>query len=79
MMAADQAFTVALWVIFAWMHDAAVHSPILLVSSPEPECGKTTLLGLVQLLTPRGLIFVDSKSRCHLPHGRGLASDADRG
>ena len=60
MMTADQGLTVALWVIFSWMHDAAVHSPILLVSSPEPDCGKTTLLGLVQLLTPRGLIFVEA-------------------
>jgi hypothetical protein len=30
----------ALWAMFAWVHDAAVHSPILLVSSPEAECGR---------------------------------------
>ena len=60
MMDGDQALTVALWIVFAWMHDAAVHSPILLVSSPEAACGKTTLLGLVQLLAPRGMLFVDA-------------------
>ena len=45
----DSLRTAALWVIFSWAHDAAVHSPILLVSSPEAECGKTTLLGLIGL------------------------------
>ncbi len=56
----EQALTVALWIVFSWMHSAAVHSPVLLVSSPEAECGKTTLLGLVSLLTPKGMIFVDT-------------------
>jgi putative DNA primase/helicase len=55
----DAALTVALWVAFSWLHDAAVHSPILLVSSPEAECGKSTLLGLVGLLTPRGFVVVE--------------------
>jgi putative DNA primase/helicase len=44
---------------FSWVHDAAVHSPILLVSSPEAECGKSTLLGLVGLLVPRGFVVVE--------------------
>ena len=52
----------ALWVMFAWVHDAAVHSPILLVSSPEAECGKSTLLGLVNYLVPRGIIIVETSS-----------------
>jgi hypothetical protein len=46
-------------VMFAWVHEAAVHSPILLVSSPEPECGKSTLLGLIKYMTPRGETFSD--------------------
>jgi putative DNA primase/helicase len=49
----------SLWVMFAWVHEAAVHSPILLVSSPEPECGKSTLLGLIKYMTPRGETFSD--------------------
>jgi len=57
----DQAANAAaLWVMFAWVHDVAVHSPILLVSSPEAECGKSTLLGLVSLLVPRGLPIVEA-------------------
>jgi putative DNA primase/helicase len=51
--------TASLWVMFAWVHDAAVHSPILLVSSPEAECGKTTLLGLIRLLAPKGCLIVE--------------------
>jgi putative DNA primase/helicase len=50
----------ALWVMFAWAHETAVHSPILLVSSPEAECGKSTLLGLITYLVPRGLSIVEA-------------------
>ena len=74
----EQVLAVAIWVAFAWTHDAATHSPILCVTSPEAECGKTTLLGLLQLLTPRGMLFVDSSSAVRLPDDRGVASDADR-
>ena len=56
----DHASTaVVLWVMFAWAHDAAVHSPILLVNSPEAECGKSTLLGLIKFIVPRGVVLVD--------------------
>ena len=50
---------VTLWVMFPWVHDAAAHSAILLVNSPEAECGKTTLLGLIKFIVPRAVIFVD--------------------
>jgi len=45
----------ALWVLHAHAHDAASVSPILAVLSPEKRCGKTTVLSLVQALTPRAL------------------------
>ena len=46
----DEALTVALWVLFAWIHEAAaVHSPILLVTSAEKDCGKTQLVGVISL------------------------------
>lgn len=60
MMENEQALAVSLWIAFAWTHGAATHSPILCVTSPEAECGKTTLLGLIQLLTPKGMLFVDT-------------------
>jgi hypothetical protein len=57
----DEAATVvALWVLFAWAHDtAAVHSPILRVTSPEANSGKTTLLSIVAFLVPRALLCVE--------------------
>jgi hypothetical protein len=52
----DQAITVALWILMAWVHhEAAVHSPILLATSAEANSGKTTLINLVGFLVPRGL------------------------
>jgi hypothetical protein len=58
-MSEHAALASALWVFFTWLHEAFVHSPLLLVSSPEPECGKSTLLGLISWMAPRGFIFVE--------------------
>jgi putative DNA primase/helicase len=53
----EAARVVALWIVMTWVHDrAAVHSPILLVTSPEPNSGKSTLLGVLTYLV-----------RCSLP------------
>ena len=50
----DAALAVALWIMFSWVHDTvATHSPILAVTSAEPESGKSTTLGLLSFLTPR--------------------------
>jgi Protein of unknown function (DUF3631) len=50
----EVAITVALWTLFAWVHnEIAVHSPNLILTSAEPESGKTTLTGVLQWLTPR--------------------------
>jgi hypothetical protein len=48
----EQASAVALWITFAWTHEAHTHSPILLATSAEANCGKTTLLSVVRFLTP---------------------------
>ena len=56
----DEALTVALWILFAWVHDmAATHSPILLVTSAEANSGKTTLVNVVGFLVPRALVCVE--------------------
>ena len=53
----DEALTVALWVIFAWIHEAAaVHSPVLLVTSPEANSGKTQLVSVITHLVPRAML-----------------------
>jgi hypothetical protein len=54
------ALTVALWDLASWVHDdAAVHSPILCVTSPEPDSGKSTCLGVTSFLIPRAITSVD--------------------
>ena len=56
----DGALAVALWVMLAWVHDeVATHSPILDITSAEPESGKTTLLGIISFLVPRAISSVD--------------------
>lgn len=46
---------VTLWCLHAWAHDAARVSPLLAITSPEKRCGKTRLLGVLRMLTPRPL------------------------
>jgi hypothetical protein len=56
----DEALTVALWIMFSWVHDAAaVHSPILLATSAEANSGKTQLRSLIGFLVPRALVCVE--------------------
>ena len=58
-MSHDQALAVALWVMLTWVHEAAaVHSPLLLVTSAEPNSGKSTLIGVIGFLARRSLLSV---------------------
>ena len=55
----DQAVVVALWTVLTFLHeDIAIHSPLLLVTSPQPNTGKTTLLKVVGFLVRRGVSSV---------------------
>ncbi len=55
-MTEDQTLVVALWIIFTWLHGKiAVHSPLLLVTSPQANSGKSTLLGVISFLACRAL------------------------
>src|SRR5262249_17906348 len=50
----DQAaIAVVLWIAFAWLHDIAMHSPILRIIAGDIDAGKTTLCGVLKFLTPR--------------------------
>jgi hypothetical protein len=51
----DDAAAVAtvLWICFAWLHDIAVHSPILVITSADADTGKTTACGVLKFLAPR--------------------------
>ena len=56
----DDALAVALWIMFAWVHEAAAtHSPILLITSAQPESGKSTTLGLIKFLARRCMASVE--------------------
>jgi hypothetical protein len=46
----------ALWTFHAHAHDAASISPILAITSPEMRCGKTTMLEILQTLTPNAIL-----------------------
>ena len=46
----------ALWTVHAHAHDAATISPILAITSPEMRCGKTTMLEILQALTPKSIL-----------------------
>lgn len=46
---------IALWIVHAHAHDTASISPILGVTSPTPECGKTTLLTFLGAVVLRPL------------------------
>jgi len=56
----ENAIAIALWIMFAWVHDeVATHSPILLITSAQPESGKSTTLGLIKFLAPRCVASVE--------------------
>jgi hypothetical protein len=56
----DQIVAAALWVIFSWLHYRMTHSPILFVTSAEPNSGKSTLLGVLNFLTYRSMQIVSA-------------------
>ena len=56
------ATSIALWVMHAHVHDCFRISPILALLSPEPRCGKSTLLGLLNDVVPRPMIAANITS-----------------
>ncbi len=65
----DAAIAVALWTMMAWVHtEIATHSPNLMVTSTEPESGKSTLLAVLGLLAPRPFCTVEvtGPGLCHI-------------
>jgi hypothetical protein len=56
---AEQLTAIALWVVMAWAHELAVHSPILAATSVEPDSGKSTLIGVLKFLVPKPFVSVE--------------------
>jgi hypothetical protein len=46
---------IAAWVLASWMSEHWDRFPLLAITSPEPRCGKTTLLELLQAITRQGM------------------------
>jgi putative DNA primase/helicase len=55
----DVAIAITLWLLFSWVHEVAVHSPLLIVTSAEPDSGKSTLLGVLGFLAPRAYSVIE--------------------
>jgi hypothetical protein len=50
---------IPLWICFAWAHDIATYSPILIFESADTGEAKTAASKVVALLTPRAYIIVE--------------------
>jgi hypothetical protein len=50
---------IPLWICFAWVHDVATYSPILIFESADTGEAKTEASKMVALLTPRAYIIVE--------------------
>jgi putative DNA primase/helicase len=50
---------VPLWICFAWCHDIAAFSSILIFDGADAECAKTAASKVVAMLTPRSFIIVE--------------------
>jgi putative DNA primase/helicase len=50
----DEAMAVAvvLWIALAWIHEIAVHSPLLVFTGADADIGKTTAAGVVKFIAP---------------------------
>jgi putative DNA primase/helicase len=54
-MAAAAMTAIALWIVHTYLLDGFMISPRLAITSPEPRCGKTTLLRVLERLTPKAM------------------------
>jgi putative DNA primase/helicase len=52
---ATASLAMTLWVMLTWVYDSSHVLPILVISSPAPECGKTTALELLCELVRRAV------------------------
>src|SRR5262249_20828096 len=55
----DAAAVIPLWIAFAWTHDVATFSPILVIQSADADSGKTTMCKVIALLTPRAHVIAE--------------------
>ena len=58
----EQADAAALWAAFTWFIDAAKVAPLLVITAPEPACGKSQLLDLLAKIVMRPLATSSMRS-----------------
>ena len=63
-----------LWTCFAWCHDIATFSPILIIQSADADAAKTTACKVVAMLTPRSQVIAEPTGPSFY---RFVAPDAD--
>jgi uncharacterized protein DUF3631 len=51
-----------LWILHTWIYDRYKCSPRLAAQSPIPDCGKSTLMGVFERLTQRGVKIDDASA-----------------
>jgi len=56
------ATAVATWVVHTYVFDAFTHTPRLLITSPAPRCGKSTLLELLRATCRRPLLAANTSA-----------------
>jgi hypothetical protein len=50
---------IVLWIFFAWVHEIAVNSPMLVISASDGDEGKSTLCAVIGRLTPRAYLAAE--------------------
>jgi uncharacterized protein DUF3631 len=65
------AVAITLWICFAWCHEIATYSPILVIQGGDTATAKTTASKVIELLTPRAYVVAE-------PRGATLYRFVDR-
>jgi putative DNA primase/helicase len=55
------AVVITLWICFAWCHEVATYSPILVIQGADTATAKTTASKVVALLTPRAHVIAEPR------------------
>jgi hypothetical protein len=75
------ATVITLWICFAWCHEIATFSPILVVQGADTEMAKTTACKVTSLLTPRARHYLGktlAKGRSRVFAANALKERSDR-
>ena len=72
-----------LWICFAWCHEIATYSPILVIEGGDTATAKTTASKMIALLTPRAYVVAEPRGATlyrlvHRYHPTLIVDDADR-